>query len=212
MNEFRPIGIDTAINLLSEVFGTHYIVPQESSEKNHDAVYNLAVKAADQYDRLSQYGTPVMGVFWAVHGDLPYKVYGNDGTLVEREFSEFEFPLATIVDFSRQKNITKTPTIGSGGTVKEIFGFEDWEIGIRGICLDDTSRQGQKKAKQQQYALIRLNEIAGSIKVKGRIFEEKYISRIAIESLSISPVQGKPNMIQYEMKCSSDEDFLISGV
>ena len=214
MNEYNPlgIGIDTAINLLSEVFGVHYII--QGTEKHSDeTVYNASVEADQQYDRLSQFGTPVIGTFWAIQGDVPYKIYNASGKLVElSSFNEFEFPVATIVDFSRAKNITKTPTIGSGGTVKEIFGFDDWKINIRGICIDDSSRQAQKKAKQQRYALDRINEIAGSIKIKGEIFEERYISRITIENYSSNPVQGKPGLIQYEMECSSDEDFLINEV
>jgi len=214
MNEYRPlgIGIDTAINLLGEVFGVAVYHIPGTEKSSVDAVYNVSIENIVAYDRMSQFGTPVVGTFWAIPGDVPYKVYSVDGKLVDKDFTEFEFPVATIVDFSRNKNITKTPTIGSGGTVKEIFGFDDWKINIRGLLLDDYSRVGQKSAKQQQYFLIRMHEIAGSIKVKGRIFEEKYISRIAIESLSISPVQGKPGLIQYEMQCSSDEDFLISEV
>ena len=211
MNEYRPIGIDTAINLLAEVFGAHYVISNQESGETIIG-YNATSKNVDQYDRLSQFGTPVIGSFWAVNGDLPYKVYDNDGRLIDREFTDFEFPVATIVDFSRPKNITKTPTIGSGGTVKEIFGSDDWKINIRGICIDDSSRTMQKTAKQQQYALIRMFDIAGSIKIKGKIFEEKYISRIAIERLDITPVQGKPGLTQYEMECSSDEDFLIMSI
>ena len=214
MNEYNPlgIGIDTAVNLLAEVFGIYYIIPGTESH-SAEAVYNASVEADQQYDRLSQFGTPVIGTFWAIQGDVPYKIYNASGKLVEvTSFNEFEFPVATIVDFSRAKNITKTPTIGSGGTVKEIFGFDDWKINIRGICIDDSSRQAQKKAKQQRYALDRINDIAGSIKIKGEIFEERYISRITIENYSSNPVQGKPGLIQYEMECSSDEDFLINGV
>ena len=213
MNEYRPlgIGIDTAINLLTEVFGTPYIIPV-TDETPADALYNASVTEAAKYDRMSQYGTPVIGTFWAVSGDLPYKIYNTEGKLIEKEFSDFEFPLATIVDFSRPKNIVKTNTIGSGGTVKEIFGFGDWKINIRGLLLDDSSRTGQKTAKEQRYMLERIHEIAGSIKLKGKIFEERYISRIAIEDFSTTPVQGKPGMLQYEMECSSDEDFLLTGV
>ena len=220
MNEYNPlgIGIDTAINLLAEVFGIHYIIPGAERDSvmsgypgatyEADALYS----DADGQLRYSQFGTPVLGDFWAIAGDIPYLVYDTKGKLVKAEFSEFEFPLATIVDFSRPKNITKTPTIGGGGTVKEIFGYDDWKINIRGICMYDSSRQAQKTADEQQKALIKLNKIAGSIKIDGKIFAEKDISRIAIESLSITPVQGKPGLIQYEMECSSDEDFLISEV
>lgn len=213
MNEYNPIiGINTAIALLNEVFGQPVYHISDSNQDSEIESYNVSVLDSDEYDRLSQFGTPVVGSF-TIKG-RNYQVYNKvTGKLVKKEYSDFEFPLATIVDFSRPKNITKTPTIGSSGTVKEIFGFDDWKINIRGICLDDSSREYQKTAKEQQHALIMLNEIADSIEIaKGRLFFEKNISRIAIERLDITPVQGKPGMIQYEMECSSDEDFLIMDI
>jgi len=214
MNVYNPIiSIGTAVALLQDVFGQPvYYIPGISNDAEPDMSYNMSVASAEEYDRLSQFGTPVVGTFTIKGGN--YKVYDKvSGKLVDKEYSDFEFPLATIVDFSRNKNIAKTPTIGSSGTVKEIFGFEDWKINIRGICLDDESRKSHKTAKEQLYYLIKLNAIADSIVIsKGRIFFEKEINRIAIESLNITAVQGKPGMMQFEMECSSDEDFLIVDV
>ncbi len=158
--------------------------------------YQISVVDDEESDRLSMFGTPILGSFTIDGGT--YKVYDKrSGRLVDKEFADFEFPVATIVDFSRPKNITKTPIVGSSGTVKEIFGFDDWQINIRGICLNDTSRQAQKTAEEQQAALIQLNEIAGSLGIlKGKIFFEKYISRIVFEDLQISAVQGKSGVIQ----------------
>ncbi len=212
MNEYRPIGIDTAINMLSMLFSEPYIIPVDKESKDLLDRYNVTTKEADKYDRLSQYGTPVFGTFWAIPDDLPYLVYDVDDKLVERDAFSFEFPLATIVDFSRPKNIVKEKTNGGKGSVKEIMGLDDWEISIRGVLVDDESRTNQKTAKQQQYALDRLNEIAGAIKVKGQIFEERYISHIVIETPKFSAVQGKPGLIQYEIQAISDESFLLTGL
>lgn len=210
------INIGYAVSLLGDIFGFNSPVYIPYSFKDryslNDAVYNLQVANDEIIDRMSQFGTPVLGTFWAVPGDLPYKVYNAESRLVEREYADFEFPVASIVDFSRQKNITKTPTIGSSGTVKEIYGLEDWTINIRGICMDDTSRKGQITAKEQEYALTQLNEIAGSIRVKGKIFEQKHITRMTIEKLYFTAVQGSPKIIQYEIEAVSDEDFLITDV
>jgi len=106
----------------------------------------------------------------------------------------------------------KEKTIGGKGSVKEIMGLDDWEISIRGIIVDDESRESQKTAKQQQYYLDRISEIAGSIKVEGSIFADRYISHIVIETPRFSPVQGKPGLIQYEIQASSDEAFLLTGL
>jgi len=213
MNDYNPIiSIGTAVALLQDVFGQPvYYIPGISNDAEPDMSYIMSVASADEYDRLSQFGTPVVGTFTTRGGK--YKVYDKNGKLESKEYSDFEFPLATIVDFSRNKNIAKTPTIGSSGTVKEIFGFEDWKINIRGICLNDPSRKSHKTAQEQLDYLIFLNEIADSIEIlQGKILLDKKITRIAIESLNITAVQGKPGMMQFEIECSSDEDFLIVGV
>lgn len=212
MNEYKPLGVDAAINMLSELFGRPYIAPADEQAKQLLGSYNVTIPQEDVYDRLSQFGTPVFGTFWAVPDDLPYLVYGNNDKLVEREFAKFEFPVASIVDFSRPKYIKKESTIGGKGSVKEIMGVGDWEVNIRGILCDDTSRVAQQKARQQQYAIDKLNEIAGAIKLAGRIFEERNISHIVIESVRFSAVQGKPGLIQYEIEAISDEGFLLTAL
>lgn len=212
MNDFKPIDVTTAINLLPMLFVKPYVIPGDSKTADRLGQYNVTVEADASYDRLSQFGTPVLGTFWAVPDDLPYNVWSIDDKLVDKEFQEFEFPIATLVDFSRPKNIVKSATIGGKGTVKEIMGLGDWEINIRGLLVNDDSRTAQKTAKQQQYALDRLNEIAGAIKVRGKIFEERYISHIVLETPSFTPVQGKPGLVQYEIKAYSDESFLLTGL
>jgi len=210
MNQYSPIGVDTAINMLAELFGRPYIIPEDTETKQLVEQYNVSVKVADKYDRLSQFGTPVFGTFkmQATKGCL---IYNNVDRLVERDYDEFEFPVATIVDFSRKKNIVSSNTIGSQGSVKEIMGLGDWEINIRGILVDDESRKNQYKSKQQQYAIDRINEIVGSIRIEGKIFAEHNIANICIQDVNYAAVQGKPDLIQYEIKALSDEEFFITG-
>ena len=68
----------------------------------------------------------------------------------------------------------KTNVLGANGTVKEIFGFDDWQIRIRMLCLNDN------KYTARQYADILQDwfEIAGSINVRGSIFSKKEIYNI----------------------------------
>ncbi len=215
-NNNNILDIGYAVSLLSNVFdfNSPVYLPYSLSERYalSDADYKVEVVADEQYDRLSQFGTPVIGSFIVRGGE--YKVYDKrTGLLKDKEYSSFEFPVASIVDFSRDKNVIKTPTIGSTGTVKEIFGLQDWNINIRGFCMNDPSRKENITAKEQQLALIALNEIAGALVIeKGSIFLDKQITRFVIESLSFKAVQGKPNLIQYEIQAVSDEDFLIFDV
>jgi len=59
-------------------------------------------------------------------------------------------------------------------------------------------------------AIQLFHEIAGSIEVEGQLFAQRNISRIVTESLKFTPVQGKPNMMQYSIEAVSDGDFLLT--
>lgn len=224
MTVFNNIGTDAlktiptldigfATSLLGDAFGFNSPIYLPYTFKDRyalsDVNYKLEYVNDEQADRMSQFGTPVMGAFSVRGGE--YKVYDKrTGMLRAKEYSIFEFPVATIVDFSRDKDIIETPTIGSVGTIKEIFGLGDWKINIRGICLNDGSRKQQKTAQEQQMSLIALNEIAGALMIeKGSLFLDKQITRIVIKSLSFTAIQGKPNIIQYDIEAVSDEDFLV---
>jgi len=218
------IDVGFVASMLSDVFGVNspiyfpYILGSEFKPKEYKlpedySGYNPALD--ETYDRLSVFGTPVFGSFTIAGGT--YKVFDKrSGKLIDKTFMEFEFPVATLIEFKRPKTISKTPTIGSAGSVKEIFGFEDWQISIKGICLNDPSRWGTVNASEQKLRLIELNEIAGSLEISqekaGKIFHEKGISRIVFEDLSIGAIQGKPNMIPFEITATSDEDILITGL
>jgi hypothetical protein len=208
MNEYKIIGIGTAINLLSEVFGTNYVIPQDANQSNEIGAYNVTVISSEPTKRISQFGTPVFGNF-KTEAHKNYLVYDVNNKLSPREYDEFEFPLATIVDFERKKNIVITQTIGGLGSVKETMGLDDWNINIRGVIVFDESRQRQKTVHEQQYALDRLNEIVGSIGVSGKIFGDRYINHIVIQDLKYSAVQGKPGLVQYEINALSDEEFFL---
>lgn len=217
------IDIPFVASMLSDVFGVNspiyfpYILGSEFSPKEYTvpedyAGYPTDMMEPDKYDRLSVFGTPVFGSFSIAGGN--YNVYDKrTGELVSKTYSEFEFPVASLIDFSRSKSITKTPTVGCAGTVKEIYGMEDWAISIKGICLNDPSRQwSTRRAVDQKLALIALNEIAGSLEIDslkaGRLFLEKGISRIVIEDIRFGSIQGKPEVIPFEITASSDEDIL----
>ncbi len=208
MADYKPIGIDTAINLLSEFFRTPYIISNDKETKQLLSGYNITTESANSYDRLSQFGTPVLGTFKMIQNDLPYMKYDN-AKLTDAGKFEFEFPLATIVDFSRPKLDVVTPTNGGLGSVKEIMGLDDWHINIRGLIIDDESRQYQQKVEEQQKMLNKINEISGAIAISGNIFSEKNITQIYIRNLNYTAVQGKPRLVQYEIEALSDVPFVL---
>lgn len=162
-------------------------------------------------DRPSMFGTPIFGSFTIKGGK--YLIFDKSkGTLVPKAIDDFEFPVTSIIEFRRPKVITKSPMIGGAGTVKEIYGLDDWAISIKGVCLNDPSRKDveTRTARSQQIKLCELNEIVGHLVIKsGSIFLNKKIFNIVMEDVIFSPIQGKPDVIPFEIPCCSDEDILL---
>lgn len=241
MSEYKPSILDQRPNidtgyvskLLSDVFGvespvyvpwflerTYKALPytdvKEATPPGGLAspYTNVEVKAADpEYDDAPvRFGLKTFGAFWLEGG--PYKQWDlYSGLPVDVEMRELLMPLATLVDFSRAKSIVKTPVLGGVGSVKEIYGFEDWSISISGIILPDSLNPlTQQTVGEQMEALQLFNEVAGSIKIRGKLFTDRQIDRIVIENMSFKPIQGRPNMMQYSIDAISDSDVFITGV
>lgn len=163
---------------------------------------NLRVASVPETERLSQFGTPVLDSFTFEMGE--YNTY-KQGALVKTTMPDFLLPYATIVSFTRSMNMTQTKTLGNNGTVKEIYGLDDWEINIQGICLTDDTRPAQRTADEQADELIRWRQVADTINVRGDIFANKNIYALCIKSLSINPEQGRPGVIPFTIEAVSDE-------
>lgn len=209
MNEYKPIGVDSALNMLVQLFGRPYVVPGDEKASDVVGTYNVSIENENEneYDRLSQFGTPIFGSFKVAAGT--YKAYDDNDKLSDVQVDEFEFPVASIVEFSRRKGTVVTETIGGKGSVKEIMGLSDWNVSIRGLIVQDDSRNNYRAVVEQQKQLDKLNEVAGAIKVEGKLFFERDIHHILIQELRYTPVQGKPGLVQYEIDALSDEVFFF---
>lgn len=200
--------------LLSDVFGVEspIYLPTwwQGREFNAEAYPDVKLREDDpEYDDAPvRLGNKVFGAFWLKGG--AYKKYEFDGSLKDYKYSDFLMPVATIVDFSRPKTVVKTPTIGGLGSVKEVYSMGDWTININGIILpDENNPPAFRSVKGQMDALQKFHDVAGSINVEGQIFADRNIVSIVTENLTFTPVQGKPNMMQYSIEALSDEDILI---
>uniref|UniRef100_UPI0039A4D0B7 DUF6046 domain-containing protein n=1 Tax=Ornithobacterium rhinotracheale TaxID=28251 RepID=UPI0039A4D0B7 len=194
--------------LFKKAFGINnpvYLTPSLGGYKYEEPRYQPKVKEVDlgEADRLSQMGTPV--VFPMRFEAGYYKFYDASSKLVERELPDFWFPPATLVDFSRAKNITKTDVIGASGTVKEIYGLDDWSVRIRTLCISDQ----HMKSRDYERRLVEWANVVQSIPVEGDLFGKKDIFNLVIESIDITSIEGSPNVIPVELNCVSDEPFEI---
>ena len=193
------------ISLLFKLaFGTNlpvYLTVPIGKEPAHTAEYgSIRTVGREEAMRLSKLGTPIVFPMKFTAGS--YKFYDYQSKIVEKQLSDFWLPPATMVDFSRVKNISRTDVIGGNGTVKEIYGFDDWQIRIRTVCHNDelSSREYEKR-------LIEWSEVIQSISVEGDLFGWKNIHNLVIESIDIRSLEGTPNIIPIELNCISDEPF-----
>lgn len=178
-----------------------YLTVPIGKQPTHTAEYgSIRTVEREEAMRLSKLGTPI--VFPVKFTAGSYKFYDYQSKIVEKQLSDFWLPPATMVDFSRVKNISRTDVIGGNGTVKEIYGFDDWQIRIRTVCHNDelSSREYEKR-------LIEWSEVIQSISVEGDLFGWKNIHNLVIESIDIRSLEGTPNVIPIELNCISDEPF-----
>jgi hypothetical protein len=198
MNNYSP----SISQLFNAAFGFIPITykPQTGLEKVGKALYaSVPVEEYDAAQKMSWMGTPIM--FPILFKGGTYQFYNANGELYDKQLNDFDLPPTTVVDFRRAKNITKTNVLGANGTVKEIYGFDDWQIRIRGLCLDTPS----EKAYDLQSELLEWEKIADSVEVEGDLFLDKDIYRITIEEINFTQPQGRHNVIPFEITASSDQ-------
>jgi hypothetical protein len=153
--------------------------------------------------KLSALGTPmIVPIRFKGKG---YQVFNDFGEVVSDTYADFDLPAATLVNFRRAKTISKTKASAAKGTVKELFGFDDWKIDVRGFCLADTSHATAKTAREQKIILNEWDAIVDSIQVVSELFDDFDISHLVIEEIQFHQLKGKPGVIPFSLKCSSDE-------
>lgn len=181
-----------------------YIVNPIQKDNKSDIHYSPQIKEVElkEAEQLSKLGTPVVFPIKLEAGD--YNFYDKNSRIIKKKLSEFWFPPATLVDFSRAKNITRTDVIGGSGTVKEIYGLDDWSIRIRTICIAD-----KLSTREYEKRIIEWANVVQSIPVVGDLFGDKDIYNMVIESIDITSIEGAPNVVPIELNCVSDEPFEI---
>ena len=144
-------------------------------------------------------GTPIIGLLKFKSGT--YKIYNSTGILEDIEYNDFVLPPATLFSFRRSKNITKTNLLGNNGTVKEIFGFDDWVIDVKGLAVDTP----QSSARDQLIAIKEWEELASAISVSGKLFTIKNIHAVVMDEYKEESIQGFPGIIPFSMTLTSDD-------
>lgn len=158
---------------------------------------------------MSALGTPI--VFPIFFSEGVYKKYNNKGEIVDKKMGDFRLPIAAIVSFKRDKIMGETKVNGGRGSVKEIYGFDDWQITINGFLIPDGSQpQGLKNPLQQEKELIRWDDLASSIDVRGELFNLRKIYNLAIKGINFEPMRGRPNIRAFTVNALSDEPIELN--
>ncbi|MCZ2393418.1 MAG: DUF6046 domain-containing protein [Chitinophagales bacterium] len=209
---FVPVYSVPELPSVSDVFPAKYRVPKKE-EPYSGVTYQVPVKTSGDSDSFyadgdksqSWMGLDVMFPFWLGGENLRY-FNENTGELKYEKTEKILIPAATLVDFSRQKEIITTKMSAGYGTVKELYSFGDWDIKIRGVLFDE--RKDERTAVELRRRLLAFEKYADSIPVSGWLFNETHnINRIVIHSIQLRQLQGKPWVIPFEMNCSSDQNL-----
>jgi hypothetical protein len=202
--------MDTRYNiseLFNAAFGIKtpiYTIEPNNQSNNQNLDYSGITYLPDYYktEGNSWLNTPIIGLLKFKAGSYP--VYTPNGEIGFISFDDYIFPPTTLFSFRRAKNITKTNLLGASGTVKEIFGFDDWVIDVKGLCLDDVTAGGFS-AREKIRQIEEWEEIAGAINISSKLFTSKKIAAVVIENYNQEAVQASPGVIPFSMTLCSDD-------
>lgn len=164
------------------------------------------VESLEEASKISYLGTPILFPITFL-ADNKYRRYAANGEIEEVQMGDFTLPAACVISFRRAKIMSKTPMNGGYGTVKEIYGFNDYDITINGFFLPDPAQpQGLTTPLQQEIEMSKWDELACSIKVACHLFNMRDIKAITMEEFNVAPERGRPNVRPFSVRAKSDEE------
>lgn len=201
-NNYNPTQAEVAA-IFREVFGRAVYMPNHNPTTGSRPTYGSPLhNEQSRAEAVSEFNLPVFGVVKFRGGS--YNAYDLKGRVVKQTMSDFTLPYSCIVDFSREKIITETQTLGGTGTVKELYGLGDWQITINGIAFDNRLG-GDNEAQRTIEELTRWATICDSISVEGDIFDLRDIDNIVIRRFDVKPIEAKFSVIPFTIEAASDE-------
>lgn len=187
--------------LYQQAFGYQRGKPYDSEQ-----VYENAIRNAEFPDAISaddQEGTEFVNMRNTLRASLPtgqpiFMPVRLGGVLMPNE------PTLSIVG---QKTIVETALTGSTrrGTVKELISVDDYQVAIRGICINYASKLVYPEDEVK--ALRDLFEKNESLLVESALTNLFGIYRLVIKSVRFPEMVGVQHAQAYELTCVSDEDF-----
>lgn len=120
----------------------------------------------------------------------------------------FDLPNEPLLSISLTKTIVETATVGKyrKGTVKEYITTDDYQIVIRGVCVNE---EDFEKYPSEQVAILRkVFDINDSLEVVGNKFFELFgIRSIVLKEINFDEMAGQQGLQKYVITAVSDQDF-----
>lgn len=123
---------------------------------------------------------------------------------------EFTFPNEPLISLSLSKTIVETATVGKErkGTVKEYICTEDYQISLRGVCVNLEEEKQDEYPSQQVEELHRLFNINDSLEIVDNPFLELFgIRKIVLKDIEFEEMAGQQGLQKYKISAVSDQDF-----
>ncbi|MCH4824299.1 DUF6046 domain-containing protein [Gramella lutea] len=163
------------------------------------------VEDLQEATKLSHLGTPILFPITFLSGTYQY-FDRETGEILRKQMPEFQLPSTCVASFRRPKVINKTRMNGGYSTVKEIFGFTDYEITINGFFIPEPGQpQGFVSPKAQEDQMVKWDDLADAVQVSSQIFLSREIHTILIEDFQPVPQRGRPNLVPFTIRAVSDE-------
>jgi hypothetical protein len=161
------------------------------------------IEDEDEAKAMSALGTPIL--FPITLEGSSYMQYNLKGEIEYKQPGDFRLPITAIADFRRPKIIGKTRAVAGWDSDKEIYGFDDWQITIRGFFLKDEKQpQGKITAYEQEAELLKWENFVDSVKVDGFFFEMRNIKKMVIKEVPVQMIRGNPKLKPFVIKAISD--------
>lgn len=130
------------------------------------------------------------------------------GSMLQGDVSSIYAP-PLMLTFSREKQLVETQVNGSDDVIIERWGTKAWTIDIKGVLIDVENRTYPLSQIEKLVDFFEHNDI---IKVIGKQFYDKKIDSIYLQSISITPVDGFQDTMQFNLTAKSIKEVSFSLV
>lgn len=194
--------------LIAKSFGLTFLKPKffrvdtDTMLKEQDAINAAILDNNETFsDSRSKFGLPMFDVL--LFNAVNYT--SNDG----KEISVPNFSMgAALCDVTMTRNIVKTQIAGRNGTVKEYMSDGDYQINIKGVLSSLYQNVAPKDSMNQ---LLGFCNAPVNFNVTSNFLGYFGIYTVVVEDYSFNQLEGKRNVISFELHCSSDMPIEIKG-